>query len=690
MIGIATAATYLTLGTCVWSVLAMWHGLRARDARWIQSGRRAVVATCVLVWTATAILLYALATDMWEVEYVWRTSLPQQPTIYKIGALWGGMSGSVLFWLAILSLCGPLLVWQSARQPDWLSNHALVVVSIVTLFFAVLVAGLIPGVTNPFALLRPEHRAAIASGQAVRGMGLNPLLQTPLMLLHPPNLYAGFVVTTVPFAYAVGALASGTGGSNWIVRSRRWTLAAWFFLTMGNLIGGAWAYGELGWGGYWGWDPVENSALLPWLTITAFLHSVMIQEHRNMLKLWNIFLIALTFLLTLFGTMLVRSGVLSSVHAFAQSKELLWYFVVFMLLTTGAVIRLVAKRRRQLASLNSFDSLLSRESAFLMNNWVFVLCAVVVFAGTTFPVASSAYYQWVHGVERKIAVSEPFYNTFIVPIGMILLLLTGIGPMIAWKRATPSNLRRNFLVPATAGLVAALVSVYPFYRVGRSDPTGFPVLPTIYAVLCVYASVFVMATVVVELQKGMRVRRRRGAPNAIAALADLVARNKRRYGGYIVHVGIVLFYVGVLGSKGFQVSHRQILRPGETYSIAGYTLDVGQPFEERGPNATFAGINLTAKRNGKAAASLRPARGFYDNNEQPTYEAAILRRFGGDLYIALGELTQDGRADIQIYYNPLAWVVLWLAPLVLIVGTGVCIAERTRERPTAQGEYHET
>ncbi|MBM3214807.1 heme lyase CcmF/NrfE family subunit [Candidatus Poribacteria bacterium] len=687
MIALATAATYVTLVTGLWSIIALGYGLRMRAPGWIRSGRRAVVATGLLVTWTTMALVYALASDMWHLQYVWANSLEQQPFGYKVGSLWGGMSGSMLFWLWIQAATAALVALFNKNIEEAVTNYALLILSIITLFFAVMSAGLIPGVDHPFKWLDASHIAAIEAGEAIRGKGLNPLLQTPAMLLHPPALYAGFVLLSVPFAYAVGALMAGAGSSTWIVRSRRWTISAWLMLSLGLLLGGAWAYHELGWGGYWGWDPVENAALLPWLTITAFLHSVMIQEHRNMLKVWNIVLITVTFLLVIFGTMLVRSGVLSSVHAFGQSKELLIYFVLFLLFVIVSVTVLTMRRWEDLRSPNAFDSLVSRESAFLLNNWIFVVCAVVVLAGTTFPVISEAYYQMTQGIERKIAVSEPFYNTFIVPIGLILMVMTGIGPLISWKKASGSNLKRNFSTPLWVGAVAMLICVYPFYMIGIQEPGGFPWARTIYALLCVWSSVFVLVTVIVEVQKGVRVRLNRGSTGWFSAMWDMTMRNKRRYGGYLIHVGIVLFYLGVLGSKGFQISHRQILAPGDTYEIGGYTLTyAGEPFQERTANSWLVGVPLEVRKGGNLVTTIKPARGHYDNNEDnPTYEAAILRRPGGDLYAALGEITEDKRADIQFFYNPLAWMVLWFSPLVMVAGGIIALAEKARGRETAEG-----
>lgn len=692
--GLARVATYGAVASALWACVALFHGLRHGRVGWIHSGRRGVLVSSAFVLFATFCLLYALTFDWSGLEYVWRTSKPGQPFIYKISALWGGMSGSMLFWVAILAACAIIMTWKSRHEEDELTSYALGALSVVLLFYAVLVAGLIPGIKNPFAFIAPDHMAAIDAGRAVRGMGMNPLLQTPAMLIHPPNLYAGFVVCTIPYVYAMGALASGSGGTEWITRSRRWTIAAWLFLTLGNVIGGAWAYGELGWGGYWGWDPVENAGLLPWLMITAFLHSVIIQEHRNMLKVWNVILIALTFLLVLFGTTLVRSGLLSSIHAFGQSTELIVYFLGFLALNAVVVGVMLGRRWNALRSMNRFDSLLSREAAFLLNNWIFVVGAVVVFAGTTFPLISKSYYTYIRGIEnREIAVTEPYYNTFVVPLGLILLLLTGIGPMISWKKATESNLRRNFALPTlVAGAIAAL-SAYPFYKVGAEHPDGVPWLKTTYAILCVFASAFVLATVAMEYYKGVRVRMHRGAGGPIRAFIQLNLRNKRRYGGYIVHVGMVLFYLGTLGAKGFQMSERVVLQPGESYEVAGYTLTLGDPFRERGggdrerapmgvkgatraSNAEYQGVNVLAERDGSPTVTLQPALGYYDGHDgPPTYESAILRRGTHDLYIALGEVTQAGAADMQVFYNPFAWVVLLLAPAVMLFGSVVCLGE---------------
>jgi len=696
--GLARVTTYGAVGASIWSTVALFYGLRAGRVGWIHSGRRGVVVSSVFVLFATFCLLYALTFDWANLDYVWRTSKPGQPLIYKISALWGGMSGSMLFWLSILAVCALVMAWKSRHEEDELTSYALAGMSIILLFYAILVAGIIPGIKNPFAFAAPDLLAAIQSGRT-RGMGMNPLLQTPAMLIHPPNLYAGFVVCTVPYVYALGALASGSGGTEWIKRSRRWTIAAWLFLTLGNVIGGAWAYGELGWGGYWGWDPVENAGLLPWLMITAFLHSVIIQEHRNMLKVWNVILIALTFMLVLFGTTLVRSGLLSSIHAFGESQALITYFLSFLGVNALVAGAMIARRWQSLRSMNRFDSLLSREAAFLLNNWIFVVGAVVVFAGTTFPLISKSYYTFVKGIEnREIAVTEPYYNTFIVPLGLILLLLTGIGPMISWKKATESNLRRNFQMPTLVGAAAAALSIYPFYRVGSENPDGVPLLKTTYAVLCIFASAFVLATVALEYYKGMRVRMRRGSSGPFRAFIELNLRNKRRYGGYIVHVGMVLFYLGTLGAKGFQVSHRVVLQPGETYQVADYTLTLGEAFLERGgdagpptppgvkgairaANAQYQGVNVEAKRSSGDTITLRPALGHYDGHDgPPTYESAILRRGTHDLYIALGEVTQEGMADMQVFYNPFAWVVLILAPTVMLVGSIVCLGEAGTKR----------
>ena len=404
-------------------------------------------------------------------RYVVEVSSAAQPPFYKIAALWGAMSGSLLLWLWLLTVGGAVVVWQnyqrSKQTPDTLADHALIPIAIVQLFFIVLVTGVIPGVYNPLAQFPGGYVAP-------DGDGMNPLLQTPLMAFHPPTLYIGWISLTVPFAFAVGALTSGRIGNDWVLRSRRWMLFSWIILTIGITLGGNWAYQELGWGGYWAWDPVENVSFLPWLLGTAYLHSVMIQEKRNMLKLWNILLITLAFEFTLLGTFITRSGIITSVHAFAQS-DIGPYFLTFILASTAGVIGLILYRWHRLKSANRLESLLSRESAFVLNNWLLVGLTLIILWGTLWPIVSEA----ING--EKSSVPEAFFNKIVIIPGILLLFLTGAGPIISWKKITANNFRRMFLLPLFIGLVGGALAWGVLAFIGYAFP--------LYSVLCSFAAV---------------------------------------------------------------------------------------------------------------------------------------------------------------------------------------------------------
>ena len=441
---IGQAAIFLSVLSGLWAIGFLCIGLRTRNPNAVRSGRNAVVATFILISIATIALIYGFVTDDFSMRYVVEVSSAAQPLLYKVTALWGRMSGSLLFWLWLLTVAGAIVVWQSQRYNkqtgDTLADYALIPIAIVQLFFITLVTGLIEGVYNPLA--------RFPNGQvAPDGAGMNPLLQTPSMAFHPPTLYIGWISLTVPFAFAVGALASGRVGSDWILRSRRWTLFSWIVLTVGITLGGNWAYRELGWGGYWAWDPVENASFMPWLLGTAYLHSVMIQEKRSMLKLWNILLITLAFQFTLLGTFITRSGIISSVHAFAQS-DIGGYFLGFILISTAGVVGLIIYRWQRLKSVNRLESLLSRESAFVLNNWLFVGLTLIILWGTLWPIISEA----ING--QKASVPEAFFNQVVIIPGLLLLFLTGAGPIISWKKITANNFRRMFLLPLVVGLAS--------------------------------------------------------------------------------------------------------------------------------------------------------------------------------------------------------------------------------------------
>ena len=668
---IGQAAIYLSVLSCLWAIGFLSFGLWIRNARAIQSGRNAVVATFILTSIATGALIYGFVTDDFSMRYVVEVSSAAQPLFYKIAALWGAMSGSLLLWLFVLTAAGAIVVWQNYRRVkqtgDILADYSLIPIAIVQLFFVILVTGLIEGVYNPLA--------RFPGGQvAADGQGMNPLLQTPLMAIHPPTLYIGWISLTVPFAFAVGALASGRIGSGWILRSRRWMLFSWIILTIGITLGGNWAYKELGWGGYWAWDPVENASFMPWLLGTAYLHSVMIQEKRNMLKLWNILLITLAFQFTLLGTFITRSGIITSVHAFAQS-DIGGYFLGFILASTAGVIALIIYRWNRLKSANRLESLLSRESAFVLNNWLLVGLTLIILWGTLWPIISEA----ING--EKSSVPEAFFNRVVIIPGILLLFLTGAGPIISWKKITPNNFQRMFLLPLVIGLVGGALAWGFLALIGYTFP--------LYSVLCSFAAVFVVAAIFAEFYRGAKLRAKRQKTSLLNGLNLLIQRNKRRYGGYIIHIGIVILYIGIMGSKGYFLLEAKSMTLGESMEVGKYKITMIDAFEKEYGNYLRSGIVFDVEKNGKRIGTMEPAlHAYYKSkpDEEPTKEPAI-QHFGmNDLYLAVANVPHNvktgGVVNVQGFYNPLIGVV-WIGVAVMVLGGIVAIAEKSERNKDA-------
>lgn len=679
------AAIFLSILSAVWTIVFLCIGLTKRKPNLIRSGRNAIIATFILISIATGALLFGFVTDDFSMKYVVEVSSAAQPLLYKITALWGRMSGSLLFWLWLLTIAGPIVVLQNRRSQDSLADYALIPIAIVQLFFIVLVTGWIEGVYNPLDRY-PDWQIA------VDGQGMNPLLQTPSMAFHPPTLYIGWISLTVPFAYAVAALLSGRIGSDWILRSRRWMLFSWIVLTVGITLGGHWAYQELGWGGYWAWDPVENASFMPWLLGTAYLHSVMIQEKRGMLKLWNILLITLSFQFTLIGTFITRSGIITSVHAFAQS-DIGGYFLGFILLSTLGVIALIVYRWERLKSANRLESLLSRESSFVLNNWLLVGLTLIILWGTLWPIISEA----IQG--EKASVPEEFFNQVVIIPGLLLLFLTGAGPVISWKKITPNNFKRMFIPPIIVGLIATCIG-WIFLAIksilDAPNPIGeslFAQIPDglifsgktfpIFSLLCIFASVFVLVAICSEFYRGAKLRTKRQQTSFLNGLGLLIQRNKRRYGGYIVHIGIVIVYIGIMGSKGYFLLESESLKLGESMEVGSYQLTMKDTFQEERENFFRAGVVFDVSKNGKHITMMRPARHFYHKagqGDQDTIESAIHGVGMDNLYIALGPLPAkiDNTTDVnaQVYYNPLIRVV-WIGVAIMVLGGLVAIAERS-------------
>jgi cytochrome c-type biogenesis protein CcmF len=615
-------------------------GVYWRKRDFIASAEHATLAVWGLTVIATAALLNALATHDFSLEYVAHYSSSTLPLQYTIAALWGGQAGSLLFWTLLLTSMSAVVLLQNRYKNRELMPYVTAVLMFIALFFL----SMLNYVTPPF-----EHLAFTPA----EGRDLNPLLQNYWMTIHPPALYTGFVGCAIPFAFAMAALATGKLDDVWIRTTRRWTLLAWFFLSLGNLFGAQWAYLVLGWGGYWAWDPVENAAFMPWLTCTAFLHSVMIQEKKNMLKVWNMVLVILTFMLTIFGTFLTRSGVISSVHSFTQSG-LGPYFIGFLLLMLVFSVGLMLWRLPMLKSENELDSMLSRESAFLLNNLVLVGIAFAVFWGTIFPVISEA----VRGI--KITVGPPFFNKVNTPLGLILLFLTGVGPVIAWRRASAKNLRRSFLVPTALGLVGGTILFIAGVR-------------HYYAVVSFSLCIFVMATIVAEFYRGVRARQAMVGENPLTALTHLIGKNRRRYGGYVIHIGMVMMFLAITGTSAFKEEKQITVKPGDSFEMGGYTLRYDGVTSSETPHVAYLTANIAVLEAGRQIDTLRPEKRFYKKPEQPTTEVAIRSTLGADLYLVLGSFDEPTKmATIQAYVNPLV-SFLWWGGIVLAIGTGVTI-----------------
>jgi cytochrome c-type biogenesis protein CcmF len=643
---IGRLAVILAFIASCYAVFSIAWGLRTSMAGPLRSGRRAVWAVTGLTLLATIILIKGLVSLDFSWRYVAEHTSRDLPAMYRVSSLWAGQEGSLLLWLLILSAYGAAFLWAYRRRLDPFYDAVAMVVASVMVFFT----GLLTFVSSPFRVLATPPPD---------GNGLNPLLQDPGMMIHPPILYIGYVGFIIPFAFGIAVLLMNRTGTRWIEEVRRWTLFNWMFLGTGVLMGARWAYVELGWGGYWGWDPVENASLMPWLVGTAFLHSVMIEQRRGMLKTWNVALIVLTFELSIFGTFLTRSGVLTSVHSFTESSIGPW-FMGFILISSTIATALILYRKALLESENRLDAVVSREGSFLFNNVLFVALAFATFLGTIFPVVSEA----VTGA--KISVSAPFFNRVNVPIALALLMLTGAGPVLSWKRATASVLKRNFLIPAFVGLLAVLIGL-PFGVHG------------LYPILCVFGSAFVLATIVMEFARGLQARKDVAEAKGAMAVVSLVQKNKRRYGGYIVHAGVVLIFVGVLGSSVFQKEAHAPLRTGEKLAIGPYALTLRGVEEKRVANADHVRAVLDVNRDGKSLGRAYPAKAMYFKSQQPMTEIALRQTPAEDLYMILGGVNEDGTVSVQAYINPLVSLI-WLGGVVMVFGTIIALTDKMRLR----------
>ena len=642
----AALGTFLLLAAFVtssYAAVVSVVGARRGSRRLVESGIGAFYLVCALMVCASAVIVNAFLTDDFSIKYVSRYSDSAQPLFYKITSYWGGLDGSIMFWILLLSIFGTVAVYVNRERYRELVPYVVATISAVQMFFMYLTVVH----KNPFATYLTSAPAD--------GEGLNPLLQNFYMAIHPPTLYFGFVGMTIPFAFGIAALITGLLDDSWLRAVRRWTMFAWLFLSIGLFLGMIWAYEELGWGGYWMWDPVENAALLPWFTATAFLHSVMVQERRSMLRIWNVTLVIMTFFLTIFATFMTRSGIVQSVHAFGDDPMLTRLFTLFMVAILTVSFGLVIYRLPLLKARNEFDSWASREAAFLLNNWILLFGAMFVLFGTMFPTLSEA----VTG--ERLTVAAPFFNKRMAPVGLALLLLCGIGPLLAWRKSTLKNLRDQFLWPVAAGLVAG----------ATVTALGIPLWAS---GLCFALCGFVTGTVVQEFWRGGAIRRRNTGTDLVTAIIGLVGRNKRRYGGYIVHFGVVLIclgFAGNVGKKDLQI----LLKPGEEAKLGKYTIrNDGVKVTDDGQKQAVTAV-LPVFVNGKQIDTMYPAKWFFHKRPQePTTEVAIRRTLAEDLYVVMAAppKLENQSASLEIFVNPLVnWI--WIGFGVIAIGTGIAL-----------------
>ena len=646
MYQLGTHLLELTFLISVFAMGASLWGYYSRKYEFVASSRRAVTLGFLLVSLASGILIWALMTHDFRGEYVASYTNKTLSPFYSLTAFWAGQKGSMLFWTWILSGFSALVVYQNRKKNVRLMPYVVATLMVVqTFFLAMMLFG-----ANPFETLAftPQD-----------GNGLNPLLQNPGMVMHPPTLYLGYIGFTIPFAFAIAALITRKLDSQWITTTRKWTVVAWFFLTLGNLFGMKWAYVELGWGGFWAWDPVENASFLPWLTGTAFLHSVMIQERRGMLKVWNMALIAVTFLLTILGTFITRSGLISSVHSFGVSK-VGPFFLWFLLIAAGISVYLIVTRLPELKSEHELDSLLSRESSFLLNNMLLLGVAFAVLWGTLFPIISEA----VTG--EKITVGAPFFNQVGTPIFLALLLLTGICPLIAWRKASKRNFRRNFLWPLVVSAVGGIALWISGIR-------------HIYIWMSFTFSIFVLHTIGMEFWKGIRAKMKSAGRNLWQAAVAMIRTNQRRYGGYIIHVGIVLIIIGITGSVGFKTEQQVTLNTGDATTVKDYRIKLVDLYSEKDPEKASFGAELEVYKGGEFFTALTPEKRIHrTKQDQPHTEVALHQTLKEDLYIIYAGTNESGQAVLDIHVNPLtAWI--WAGGIIMAIGTLIALLP-TRKR----------
>ena len=630
---VVTALVLSALGV-VSSVLA----LTTRNVDWVRVGRMALTSIFMLLVLGMASLVYSFLVRDFSVHYVAATSNSQLPLFYTIAAVWGGHEGSLLLWVFILSAFSTVAVWLHWRTQPAIMPYLIGVECLVIMGFLLLILFL----SSPFDRLIPAPPD---------GKDLNPLLQDPAMVMHPPMLYMGYVGFSIPFSFAMAALLSGRLGEEWIKVTQRWTVFAWLCLTTGILLGGYWAYYELGWGGYWGWDPVENASFMPWLVGTAFLHSVMVQEKRKMFQVWNLFLIIVTFSLSLIGTFLVRSGVLTSVHTFATDPERGVYILLFVATIIGIAFGSLLMRANKLKSQIEMDSMVSRESVFLFNNLFFLVAAATVFLGTLYPLMIETWKG------AKVTVGPPYYNAVFMPVALGLLFLMGVGPYIPWRKASPASLKKNFLAPLIVGLASTLLLVAFGVR-------------GVFALLGAFVVGFAGAAIAIDFGKIARLYARRESVNPLKGFLSAFRANQRRYAGLVTHVGVLVLVVGIIASTVYQTEKVVSLRVGDEFILDAYRVKLERIHEVRGKNWNAQEGVFEVYEGDALLTKLRPQKRVYDASQTPTTESAIYAKNMGHIFLTMPDVSPEGVAVARGVINPL---ILWVWGGGGIMGLGVLL-----------------
>ena len=652
MSDLGTIALMIALAACLYGTVVPHLGVRTNNWNLIRSAQNASIISFFLIAVASGVLIHALVVSDFSIFYVWRNSSVDMPMFFKVTAFWGGLEGSLLFWILVQSFFAMVVSFRYQYSNREIIPYVIATLNGILCFLLVLLLGW----SNPL-----DPQATIPA----EGRGLNPLLQHIAMVVHPPSLYLGFIGFSVPFAFAIAGMIRGKLDNEWVLTTRRWTLVSWYFLSMGLILGGQWAYEELGWGGFWAWDPVENAAFMPWLTGTAFLHSVMIQEKRNMLKIWNVVLIIITYGLTIIGTFLTRSGVVNSVHSFTQS-EIGPAFLVFLAVVLVVGFALLFRRIQMLESEHKMEAVLCRENAFLAQNVIFVGMAFTVLLGTTFPLLAEA----IRGT--KLSIQAPFFNTIMAPMGYVLFFLMGIGTVIAWRKSSKESLRRNFqnpMITATVGTIILAVFI-PFH---------------LEAFTIFWIAIFVTVTILIEVGKAAHVKGKQLQAGPLVGLIHVFQRNQRRYGGLVIHLGVVLMFLGFAGTF-FSEERDLTLEREEMIPLNAYYLKFTGVEEFQVRNATHrAAIIEVYDQDKQLLEVMKPAKSFYPTQPQPLTEIALRREFLKDLYLIF---SSESGADselvtIKTYVNPLVgWA--WMALPVFTLGIGICLTYRPRSLTSRQ------